>query len=87
MSPTSIDKRRLRDGATATALLDVPLGSMTLQQLQELREVLRDGAVALQSLDDLGSPEANDAAWQDMQAVSEKLELVNQALLARRVDS
>ena len=59
------DKDRLRDGARALDTLSEPEPD-TLEDLKERLRVVMDGALALQSTDDLGSAEANEAAWNDM---------------------
>ena len=58
----SVTFRRLRDGATAMGLA-MPT---TLSELKAARDTIRDGLCALQSLDDLGSEEENQRAWDDM---------------------
>lgn len=60
--PNQIDRRRLRDGAEALALPE----PQTLEEMETQLQALWDGAVALQSTDDMGSPEANEAVWNDM---------------------
>jgi hypothetical protein len=59
-----VDRRRLRDGAEALALND--RAPKTLEEMEAQLQALRDGAVALQSTDDLGSLEANERVWNDM---------------------
>lgn len=44
----------------------------TKEEMREQLLVLADGICALQSLDDLGSKEANDAAWNDMLVLQDK---------------
>ena len=64
MNHSLVTKRRLRDGAEAMNLeVRTDVG---LDQLIDLRNQLHDGIAALQSLDDLGSEEANQRAWDDM---------------------
>lgn len=78
---STVDRRRLRDGAEAlTRDQDAP---KTVEEMEAQLQALWDGAVALQSLDDLGSPEANEKAWNDMmelqrraQALEEKLRVL-----------
>lgn len=60
--PTQIDRRRLRDGARALAL-PVP---QTDAEIREQLPVILDAIRAMQSLDDLGSEEANGKAWDDL---------------------
>ena len=62
--PTKVDQRRLADGAEA--LRQSRRDPQTIEQAREIYESLSDGIRALQSMDDLGSPEANEAAWDDM---------------------
>ena len=66
--PTLIDKRRLSEGKEANILelADTP---------QELRKQIRnlgEAILAMQSLDDLGSIEANDSAWDMMIGLQNK---------------
>lgn len=74
--PTLVDQRRLRDGAKAQ-LLDEP---KTAKEIRAQLDVLHDGIAALQSLDDLGSEEANDQAWNDMLALQRKAEVLRERL-------
>jgi hypothetical protein len=67
-SPTPIDQRRLEDGARAMALKD----PKTKDEVQDHLEILHTGIVALQSMQDLGSSEANRAAHEDMRILEEK---------------
>ena len=60
--PNKNDRRRLADGAKARALPE----PKTLKEMQEQVGTIFDGMLALQSTDDLGSPEANNQAWADM---------------------
>ena len=60
--PNSTDQRRLNDGARAKALSE----PKNLKEMKEQLSIIFDGMLALQSLDDLGSPEANQQAWDDM---------------------
>lgn len=74
---SQVDRRRLRDGAEALTLSE----PKTLKEMEDQLQVLWDGAVALQSTDDMGSPEANEKVWNDMlelqqraQALEKKIE-------------
>ena len=60
--PNPTDQRRLNDGARAMALKE----PKTLKEMEVQLRVIYDGALALQSMDDIGSPEANQKAWDDM---------------------
>jgi hypothetical protein len=84
--PTPLDQRRLRDGRLA---LDASqeLSAMTIVQLRELRDTLFDGALALQSLDDLGSPEANRAAWNDCVELDRRIVQVDDEIARRTATS
>jgi len=64
MKHSAVTKRRLNDGARAIAL-DIET-SDDLDALKSYKSELHDGIAALQSLDDLGSEDANNAAWNDM---------------------
>lgn len=67
-----VDRRRLRDGAEA--LVQDPNTPKTIAEMEAQLRVLWDGATALQSLDDLGSPEANQKAWNDMLELQHRAE-------------
>lgn len=71
MKHSAVTTRRLNDGATALALPVETLPS-TLGGLETMRDQLHDGIAALQSLDDLGSEDANQAAWDDMLALQSR---------------
>lgn len=78
-----VTRRRLRDGDTASAVPTDNLTTLSLADLRALREMVFDGALAMQSLDDLGSPEANDAAWLQCIALDKKLKAID-AEIAKR---
>lgn len=61
MKPTRLDRRRLDDGARGLML---PMPEDPAGLTAYLRE-MRDSLTAMQSLDDLGSVEANEAASRD----------------------
>jgi hypothetical protein len=65
MTHSAVTTRRLNDGKVAMGL-EAPETSTQLNDLIEYRNQLHDGICALQSLDDLGSEEANERAWNDM---------------------
>ena len=68
--PNPTDRRRLNDGARAMSLPE----PKNLKEMEEQLGVIEDGALALQSMDDLGSPEANDKAWNDMLKLQKRAE-------------
>jgi hypothetical protein len=68
--PTARDRARLERGAEAMALGEPETDNEVLEQI----EILRDGAVALQSTDDLGSDAANARVHRDMQTIVAKLD-------------
>ena len=68
---TDLDRRRLRDGAEASAAGDLP-DDASLERLKARRDQLSDAIRAMQSLDDLGTHEANDAALEQMRALEEQ---------------
>ena len=69
------DRRRLNDGDEALGLgTKLPT---KLRDLETLRDELHDGIVALQSLDDLGSDEDNQRAWNDMLELQKRYDLVS----------
>ena len=79
-----VTKRRLNDGNKAIAVSADSLSSLSLVQLQRLREIVFDGALAMQSLDDLGSKEANIAAWDDCKALDAKLKRIDDEIARRK---
>lgn len=74
--PSRIDRRRLKDGEEASNLPE----PTTEAQIREQLSILSDGIAALQSTDDLGSPEANQAAWDDMLALQAKYDRLKKKL-------
>ena len=78
MAYSATTKRRLDDGARA---LDLGTNLPTkLVDLEHLLGSLHDGIAALQSLDDLGSDEANQAAWDDMLVLQKRYDLVEKQI-------
>lgn len=75
--PSSDDQRRLRDGATALEVSNLP--AETIAEVRGQLEVVRDGIAALQSLDDLG-PVANDQAARDEQELWKRRKVLEQRL-------
>ena len=76
MRPTAIDERRLRDGAAAFALPVPSSRESVLAQIESLGDAIR----ALQSLDDLGSPEANKRADDEMLLLQKRRDALRQQL-------
>ncbi len=69
---TRLDSIRLQKGYAAAGL-----GEPANQaEAKVIYDELIDGVIALQSLDDLGSPEANQAAWDGMIALQQWMELI-----------
>jgi hypothetical protein len=66
--PTERDRYRLEKGQKAMNLEHPQTITDAKIQLMDLA----DAICALQSMDDLGSPEANDAAWNDMLVLQER---------------
>lgn len=83
----AITNRRLRDGDRASGVSTTAedLAKLNLPELLALKEVVFEGAVALQSLDDLGTPELNDAAWLQYQELEHKLKRVKEEITKRDV--
>ena len=75
------DTMRLRDGAKAIKTLSEPEPE-TLDQLEAQLSAVMDGALALQSLDDLGSSEANEAAWSDMLRLQKRGDVLQEKIKA-----
>ena len=73
---TTHDKRRLADGDRAKGLAK----PKTAKEIQQQLEFLSDGIRALPSLDDLGSPEANQRAWDDMLELQRRSDALKAAL-------
>lgn len=70
---------RLRDGHFA--LQHTKIDPKTKSECDSLITILWNGALALQSLDDLGSKEANDQAWEDMQVLDKRRLELNKLLM------
>jgi hypothetical protein len=73
---TERDKRRLRDGAIALAL-KVPVSR---EELIVYRDKLGRAIAAMQSLDDLGTRELNEKAWNDMLRIEKLYNEANEKL-------
>jgi hypothetical protein len=54
--------------------------ALPLDRLRELREELLDASRAAQSIDDLGSPALNDAAWARAKELTRRLDAIDMAL-------
>lgn len=52
------------------------LADKSIEELKDLEETLSDSILAYQSLDDLGSPELNQQAWDEMLGVTKKWKTV-----------
>ena len=74
--PSQVDRRRLRDGAEALALSE----PQTLEAMEKTLQALWQGAVALQSTDDMGSTEANKAVWNDMLELQRRAEALEKKI-------
>jgi hypothetical protein len=84
MKLSKIDERRLRDGAVGLGLPTDDLAQLTLAELEARRSSLHDAAVAMQSLDDLGSTEANQRAWDEMVELGRRLDKIQKELERRQ---
>lgn len=73
---SQVDRRRLKDGAEALALPE----PQTIEEMEETLQALWDGAVALQSTDDMGSPEANERVWNDMLELQRKAQILEKKI-------
>ncbi len=83
---SKIDARRLRDGKAAldrSRDLSLTMQEMTLAELRDLRDALFHGVLAMQSLDDLGSPEANQSAAADHDELSRRMAAIDVEVRAR----
>lgn len=74
--PTKIDQRRLRDGEAASNLPK----PFSIQEMRRQLVILHNAICAMQSLDDLGSVEANKKAWNDMLALSQRYDTLKENL-------
>ena len=75
--PSTIDQRRLNDGAAAITVSDRE--PATVDEVRRQISAVRDGIAALQSLDALGV-EANERAWRDEQELWKRLKALEQHL-------
>jgi hypothetical protein len=75
---SDVTVRRLADGEAALAL-PLPAAS-DLSAWKQYRELVRTGTVSLQSLDDLGSKEHNQKAWDDMRELEKRLDNANKVV-------
>jgi len=78
---TKTDQRRLKDGAQAMYLSE----SLSIQEMEDQLEQLESAACAMQSLDDLGSSEANKKAYDDMRELCRRCDEMQQKLLKAKV--
>ncbi|HSX22895.1 MAG TPA: hypothetical protein VLE97_09000 [Gaiellaceae bacterium] len=76
-TPSAIDARRLRDGATALDVSSRP--AETAAEIRAQIESIHDGIAALQSLDDLG-PEANAQAQRDEEELWKRMKELERRL-------
>ena len=72
----SLTQRRVNDGAEALGL-STP---MSKDEIKRQIEILSDAARAMQSLDDLGSPEANEIADRDLQEIQRRRDILERRL-------
>lgn len=75
--PSTIDQRRLHDGARALAVSAKE--AVTVDEVRAQLAVVHDGLAALQSLDDLG-PEANARAFADERKLWKRYETLSSRL-------
>lgn len=80
--PSRIDRRRLRDGAAALTLA-TNIAGKSRAEVEGLRSQLLDGALALQSLDDLGTAEENATAAADLKELQRRLFALDQLMPVR----
>ena len=67
-TPSRLDQHRIRK---ASEISDLPEPNTTTETRERI-EQLHDAIVALQSLDDLDSPEVNEAVWQQMSGLQQR---------------
>ena len=75
--PSTIDQRRLRDGATALEVSG--RAAETIDEVRRQLDVVVGGIAALQSLDDLG-PEANKQASRDEEELWKRMKTLEKRL-------
>jgi len=76
--PQQITRRRLAAGARALALPS----PTTRAEIAEQLNIIYDGMLALQSLDDLGNKEANDKAMRDIDTLQGQYDYLKTKLKA-----
>lgn len=74
-APTPLDAARMAEAQSIAVALGEP---MTREEARHAADELRDAITALQSLDDLGSPEANQEAWDRMMDLERKLATIKE---------
>lgn len=79
MEHSIITKRRLKDGDKSLSINTDNLPD-TIEELKDIKNQLHDGIVALQSLDDLGSEDANKDAFDNMLALQYRYDLVEKKI-------
>lgn len=77
---TELDQRRLKDGKTALALLKPSSIQEMKTQIIQFTDTIR----AMQSLDNLGSVEANESAWNDMVTLTKKRNAIQEELKRKK---
>lgn len=75
--PSKVTQRRLRYRSEAMALKNPRTEREIIEQVDQLRDAIR----AIQSLDDLGSVEANEAVMKDHDVLLRKLVLLENKLV------
>lgn len=80
---TNLDAKRLERGRDAASM---PVAN-TIEAKKQLLESLHDGLRALQSLDDLGSPEANDATMKEHDALLDRILALQNEIKAEEAQS
>lgn len=67
-----MNERKMREGREAQDLNE----PQTAEEARKVLDQLYSAVVAMQSLDDLGSPEANAEAWDNMCALNQRYERI-----------
>lgn len=75
-----IERGRLRRGRIAWVKSDMIFKNASLRELENILDSVMEGAVAMQSLDDLGSKEANEAAHERLCTLEARAEAIEERI-------
>ena len=84
---SAVTKRRLKEGERGESVQFKDLKALSLEVLQKNYSTLCDSIVALQSLDDLGSPEENRRAWDQMIKLKGRGDIIQKEIESRGAEA